>query len=319
MLNFKDLDLKILSELTDRDLLSFCLTGKEGKKLCDNETFWRNRTLEKHGRIEKKPNRSWKDLYLAITYYSDKYLPGRALKELSQKGMKNIDLINFFLLQGAKPNRGLFGAAFSGDMDLVRLFISLGVNDWANGLFGSIHGGHKELTDFFLKKDINVNDRNIAAGVAAQKGDLELVKYFINQGFNDWNWGLMKASQGGHQDLVDFFIEKGSDNWNFGLSGATLGGHKDLIDFFIKKGAKNMHFGLISAIETGNFELVDFFLNKIKHDLNWDTYLSPAVMSGNKEMIDFVISKGANQFAIALRMAKRKGEKHIIDYINSKI
>lgn len=45
----KDLDLKILSELNDRDLLNICLTNKYFSRLCQNEDFWRNRFLTKFG------------------------------------------------------------------------------------------------------------------------------------------------------------------------------------------------------------------------------------------------------------------------------
>ena len=54
----KDTDFIIMMKLDDKSLLNYCLTDKSGKKLCDNEDFWRNRTHKIYGDVEKNPNRN---------------------------------------------------------------------------------------------------------------------------------------------------------------------------------------------------------------------------------------------------------------------
>ncbi len=61
---FKDVDLKILSDLEDVDLFKICSKGygKEGldvknsyiHHLCSNETFWRNRSMKFNSKYKKK-------------------------------------------------------------------------------------------------------------------------------------------------------------------------------------------------------------------------------------------------------------------------
>jgi hypothetical protein len=50
----------------------------------------------------KNSNENWKQNYLALVYYSDKYIPNEAMGKLAEKGMKFINFIDFFIEKGAK-------------------------------------------------------------------------------------------------------------------------------------------------------------------------------------------------------------------------
>ena len=63
----RDVNLKILQDLNDEELFSFCIVNKEANKLCENEDFWRNRFLKRFGKLyTKDENRTWKNFYLTI-------------------------------------------------------------------------------------------------------------------------------------------------------------------------------------------------------------------------------------------------------------
>jgi hypothetical protein len=68
----KDTNLMILSNLDDSDLFNLCRTNKSIFKLCQNDSFWMNRLIEKYGSILKiNPNLKhqeikWKELYFWI-------------------------------------------------------------------------------------------------------------------------------------------------------------------------------------------------------------------------------------------------------------
>lgn len=95
----KDIDLKILSDLDDRDLLNFCISDPKNKyikKLCENEIFWRNRLLNKFiefKEIKKLNTRSWKDTYLMLIYYLEKYNINEIIQKIS---IKDKDLMEYF-------------------------------------------------------------------------------------------------------------------------------------------------------------------------------------------------------------------------------
>ena len=84
----KDVDFIILSELNDKDLFSLCLVDKSINKLCKDETFWKNRFLNRFGDMAAKykpQNRSWRNHYLKVISDLDKYSsdPWEFLKGIS--------------------------------------------------------------------------------------------------------------------------------------------------------------------------------------------------------------------------------------------
>jgi hypothetical protein len=106
MIGIKDIDFKIMSELSDRELLSYCLTSKMNNKLCKDETFWMNRTIEKFKIYEKDKNYNWRDFYITFVMYKDS--PGKGIDKLmSEKSYESrygyeIDEINDVLIEYLK-------------------------------------------------------------------------------------------------------------------------------------------------------------------------------------------------------------------------
>jgi len=182
----KDVDLIILSNLDDKTLFNFCISNPKDeylKKLCGDESFWRNRLKNNFPKFKTEKKRNWKQTYLALVYYSNEY---------------------------EDANEAMIKVSEKGDKDLVKFFIQKGANDWDFGMEGAAEGGYRDLVDFFIEK-----------------------------GADNWNWGMNGAARGGHRDLVQFFIEKGADSWDNGMFYAARGGHKDLVDFFQQKLNKN--------------------------------------------------------------------------------
>ena len=173
----KDVDLKILSELDDNDLLSFCKLNVENKyvyKLCNDENFWRDRTVKKFGKLEKNENRSWKHLYLKIVYYNDKFNRDaeNILATLSTKGMKDLDLINYFL--GIYLNeigkhqlvfRFLYDAAKYHHIDLVKYYLKIARKYFTSDEFVDILGhaaaGASENGDINMLRFLRKIDKRI--------------------------------------------------------------------------------------------------------------------------------------------------------------
>ena len=66
-------------------------------------------------------------------------------------------------------------------MDIVKLMIEKGANDWNDGMYS-----------------------------ACQRGHMEVVKYMIEKGAKSWNDGIYGACLGGHGEIVKLMIEKGA-------------------------------------------------------------------------------------------------------------
>jgi hypothetical protein len=99
IVGIKDVDLLILEKLNDKDLLSFCSVDKYANDLCKNEMFWKRRVFEKFGNIKKDVNRTWRNLYLSIVYYKNKYENTyEILSKLHEKGLSpESDIVDYFL------------------------------------------------------------------------------------------------------------------------------------------------------------------------------------------------------------------------------
>ena len=102
---YKDTDLLILSELDDVTLFSFCkIENSYIQKLCNDDNFWRERVKRKFGIVKKNEDRTWKNLYLNIVHYSDKYgIYDSMIKfNMLDERKKNQDLLSFFEFQVLK-------------------------------------------------------------------------------------------------------------------------------------------------------------------------------------------------------------------------
>lgn len=64
-----DTDLKILEYLSDRELLSQCIVNSYANNLCQKESLWLNRFIQKYGKdnlIYKPKDMKWREFYLKL-------------------------------------------------------------------------------------------------------------------------------------------------------------------------------------------------------------------------------------------------------------
>ena len=170
-------------------------------KLCSDENFWRERTFQKFGKVEKNNNRDWKRFYLKIVYYNDKYDRNseKILDELSQRGTKDLDLINYFLqiyLNEIKKYKLVFGFVFEAakyhNIDLVKYYLKIARKHFSEEEYEDILG-------------------HAAVGAAAS-GNKELFKSMIAEGFDDFEYALHTAAKYGQLDMVKFLYSLGARN-----------------------------------------------------------------------------------------------------------
>lgn len=146
----KDLDFYILSKLNNDDILILSLTNKNNYIFCNDETFWRNRFINKYN-YRNNISTSWKLFYLKVDKYSKKYTVNKSLHEAAFQGDQ--DLVYYFIHKGGNCfNMGMAKATLGGHRDLIDFFISKGAKYWRWGLKRAKKIECQDLIDFFQEK-----------------------------------------------------------------------------------------------------------------------------------------------------------------------
>jgi len=127
--------------------------------------------------------------------------------------------------------------------------------------------------------------------------------YYLNYGKENANIGQMtmatlKAVQNGDLDLIKYFVDErrvDANNFNM-ISEAAEENRKDIIDFLISRGATYLENGIYAAAKGGHLDLLIYLENKLgerKDRIRWVNVLEWAGQGkgGNKEVIDYVINK----------------------------
>jgi hypothetical protein len=156
----------------------------------------------------------------------------------------HIKIVKLMIEKGANDwNWGLSGACKRGHFASGNPFCAKDIKRAL--LEANARSTHLEIVKLMIEK--GANDWNWGLRNACYDGHLEIVNLMIEKGANDWNRGLINACQGGHLEIVNLMIEageasvsganKGANNWNTGLYYACQIGHLEIVNLMIKKGA----------------------------------------------------------------------------------
>jgi hypothetical protein len=118
-----------------------------------------------------------------------------------KKIIKNVPTNSFFLYDGT------YWGCYYGNLDIINLIISKGVNYWNCGLAGSCRGGH-----------------------------IDMVNLMITKGASNMNWGFESACMGGHLNIVKLMISKGVDHLNHSIAISYDSKYWNIVHFLIESG-----------------------------------------------------------------------------------
>jgi ankyrin repeat protein len=163
---------------------------------------------------------------------------------------------------------------------------------------------HKNIIEYCLKNDIDniftCNIKNDAKEIfdnACKDGDMDTVKFMIQNDTPDFNSGLYHACQGGHMIIIDLLIEEGADDWDLGLDGACEGGHMDIVTLMSEKDAQGFD-SLYHACKGGNRDSINFLVEQAAKDwrriCDWDRGLVGACEGGHIDLVKLIIEDTNN-------------------------
>lgn len=137
--------------------------------------------------------------------------------------------------------------------------------------------GYKKGILYFISKFPWANKMsyywNWAMLASAEKGNINLIEYFISKGANFWSWGVEGAIKGGHINMIDYFISKEDialiDYYRY-MCNSVRSDRKDLMRYFMskldKQGISEWGWCVYHAIQGQHIDLRRYFQQKINDE-----------------------------------------------------
>ena len=220
----KDVDLKILNNLEDKDLVNLCSVNRYSRRLCNDEYFWLNRILKKFPYLslemlkQYKKDRRWADYYIKdLRKVAEKSLirDESILEKSSRDG--RLDQVMVAINSGANPKnyQGVYAlllAANEGYLDIVKYLVENGANisEFKElALTEAINNNHLDIVKYLITLgDSSQEILDNALYAAINANNLPIVKYLIQQGADIYNNNdfIMSAADKNHDEIVEYLI-----------------------------------------------------------------------------------------------------------------
>ncbi len=232
-----DLDFKILNDLDDKDLVSYCRVNRSAKEMCNDQTFWLQRIMKKYPYIpsdllrrSKNRRRTWSQYYIedlkAIT-------PETAYHYLvSAATSGRLDLVMIAIQMGANPNPDqdqqtfefpLNLAAQRGHLDIVKYLVEHGADISMEGnisLMNAVVKDRVSVVDYMLSLDVGksqiykpVIDRALLFAVSYKTNKiniedrLKIVKILVEHDADISEGILRSARRNGIDEITSYLVE----------------------------------------------------------------------------------------------------------------
>jgi ankyrin repeat protein len=215
------------------------------------------------------------------------------------------EVVSLLLLNGAKfnlPEDGIWGG--------------MGVNEEGsalplNEIEAAAVNGNVEMIKLLEQYDYPFNDINVfyANGIAIEKNQLDVVKYFLDNNFIDVNYEnnrslLSFAADRGNIDAVNLLLQYGAHTRNDDvhitdeendtiIKGASRFGYYEVVERLVETGVSQnaLDTALIQATDRGNFDIVKLLVEN--GATNIQNEFSAAAAMGS-HILKYFIEKGAD-------------------------
>jgi len=227
----RDVDYKILNELDDKSLVSFCSTNKKADEYCDDQNFWLNRILIKFPFLsldilrKYEGNMSWSDYYIDLRKF-EKLFPStiqpnnlKLIKESIRKGRLDhiMILVNKKVFNSHIKSNTITIAITSNQLEILKYLVE---QKWPVGydyiLLEAISLGYLDMVKYALENGADIHfDNDEPLREAVKTGNLEIVKYLVEkgadiQGYGDYNSFVEIAYRKGYMNIVDYLVSQGA-------------------------------------------------------------------------------------------------------------
>lgn len=228
-------------------------------------------------------------------------------------------ITNGVTLDTDEVNKIIYHAAYGGNMDILTLCLSL-------------VPGYKTNSDGTITLGVDDNHKieifNECMHGACDAGDINIVKFAINNGATDCNTGMKLACKYNHLDIVDLMINYDVHNWNDYLLAACSKSKIDKLDKsdkdmklelvkrLILHGANNWNESFIEACGHGDIEIVKLLIGHGANDFNRG--LVEACTENNVKIVNLLLDLGATAWDKGFRASYEKQNINLMNLMARK-
>lgn len=193
---------------------------------------------------------------------------------------------------------GLQGASENGDLEMVKYLVTeakVEVDQWC--VTQAIQGGSLKVVEYLISSVITISDKfsDVDASILKRMGVIET------------------AAQKGHLDIIKYFCERGVPISSGAISNAASGGDFEIVRYLYKQIGICPDGAIGYAMIHGHFKIAWFLLSQ-GSDCNVDA-MNFAARHGNLNMVRYLHAKGKSCTTDAIDFAARYGHFKIVKWL----
>jgi ankyrin repeat protein len=161
-----------------------------------------------------------------------------------KKILWEIKLIASFEYKQHILNSCLKNACVEGNLQIIKLFIDEGANNFVDGMIGACFGGHMDVFELMI--------------------DLERIYNRSTFNQNTWDLGLKYACQGGNIDIIKLLLSKGATISDFCLRASIFNVRPsyDIIKLLVGNNTYRINIAFRYALSNEKYHIAFYLLNK---------------------------------------------------------
>ena len=152
---------------------------------------------------------------------------------------------------------------------------------------------------------------------AAQKGNLEMVKYCVANECHINELACVCAASEGHLECLKYLHEEAKAPWGSGTaSGAAENGHLHILEYLVeRKYDQYYEFACASAATNGHLEVLKYLHEEAKAP--WDSWTASwAAENGHLHILEYLVERKYDQFdTLACWLAAENGHLDCLKYL----
>lgn len=245
-----DVERLILSKLSDTDLIKAChLNSRNLNKVCNDQFFFRILMERYPDTVDLEyGTKNWREKYLTVVKWIAKLREDYDYVYTGEDPKLQYDILEPATKRRIKTiTSKLHDAARTGQLSLVKYLLAEKVDLVMKPhvaqitLVPAAQYGHFKILDYLISQgaDVSYND-DILLALTAKNGNLDVVKFLVEQGAQNLTRALQQAALAGKLEVAKYLVSQGAQIDATVLYNATLyqnmalkitGEHNGILDY----------------------------------------------------------------------------------------